>query len=101
VITTNTIYLWPDLEADVREIARVTRPGGRLVIVFRAGRSSDGEWCVAESGCTSRPSSMSIAELEAAVSRSGFATTRRVLRHFAPSLLVGSATAGAVVALRS
>jgi SAM-dependent methyltransferase len=36
VLTVNTIYFWPAPEADAKEVRRVLRPGGRLVLAFRA-----------------------------------------------------------------
>ncbi|MCC6527242.1 MAG: class I SAM-dependent methyltransferase [Polyangiaceae bacterium] len=34
VLSTNTIYFWPDLAPPVAELARVLAPGGRLVLGF-------------------------------------------------------------------
>jgi len=35
VCTANTVYYWPDPVNNVREMARVLRPGGKLVVAFR------------------------------------------------------------------
>jgi SAM-dependent methyltransferase len=37
VVTVNTVALWPDLDAGVRELRRVTRPGGDVVIAWHGG----------------------------------------------------------------
>lgn len=41
VLTVNTIYFWTDPPADLREIRRVMKLGGRFVLVFR-GDQADG-----------------------------------------------------------
>jgi SAM-dependent methyltransferase len=37
VVGVHTIYFWPDPAATLGEAARVLRPGGRLVLAYRAG----------------------------------------------------------------
>lgn len=37
VVSVHTIYFWPDPSGTLTDIARVLRPGGRLVLAFRPG----------------------------------------------------------------
>ncbi len=37
VVTVNTVAIWPDLEAGLRELHRVTKPGGDVVIAWHGG----------------------------------------------------------------
>jgi ubiquinone/menaquinone biosynthesis C-methylase UbiE len=37
VLSVHNIYFWPEPERTIREIARVLRPGGRVVLAFRGG----------------------------------------------------------------
>lgn len=39
VVTVNTVALWPDLEAGVRELRRVTRPGGVVLVAWHGGEA--------------------------------------------------------------
>lgn len=37
VVSVNNVAIWPDLEAGLSELQRVTRPGGRLLIAWHGG----------------------------------------------------------------
>lgn len=39
VLSVHPLYFWPEPEATIAEIARVLRPGGRLLMVFRGGET--------------------------------------------------------------
>ncbi|KAB8188588.1 methyltransferase domain-containing protein [Nonomuraea phyllanthi] len=40
VVSVNNVAMWPDLEAGVRELRRVTRPRGRLLIAWHSATGS-------------------------------------------------------------
>ncbi|HYZ68329.1 MAG TPA: methyltransferase domain-containing protein, partial [Mycobacterium sp.] len=39
VVSVNNVAIWPDLEAAIRELHRITRPGGTVVVAWHGGRS--------------------------------------------------------------
>lgn len=41
VTTTNTVYFWPHLEENAKEIKRVLKPGGKLLIGYRSKEFMD------------------------------------------------------------
>ena len=41
-VSANTIQFWPDLTAGLREIRRVTRPGGQVLIAWHGGTAPTG-----------------------------------------------------------
>lgn len=51
IVTVNTIYFWPDAAAVLREICRVTKPGGRLAIGMRS-RACLATWSFTRYGFT-------------------------------------------------
>jgi ubiquinone/menaquinone biosynthesis C-methylase UbiE len=41
VFSVHTLYFWPDLDEGLREIRRVLRSGGELLLAFHSGENSD------------------------------------------------------------
>jgi len=70
----HVIYFWKDLDASFREIARVLKPGGRLVLVFRTNADKAAVEAFPADVYTFRPRTDVIAALSAA----GFAVDERV-----------------------
>lgn len=71
VCSVNTLYFWPDLEAGIREIARVCRPGGVLVLGFSSRQALAGSGWTAQ-GFRAYP----LDEIEDAYRRGGFDVDR-------------------------
>jgi SAM-dependent methyltransferase len=99
VVSTHSLYFWPDLAHDFGEIARIVRPGGRLVLVFRAVEKEN-EWMMAVNGGTDQPSAVSMRRLRELVGLAGFSEVRTRLRHVRNKGIWGRSDLGSVVGVR-
>jgi ubiquinone/menaquinone biosynthesis C-methylase UbiE len=72
VFSVHTVYFWPDLDAGLREIRRVMRPGGELLL---AAHSRDNR-AIADKLPTSVYSLRSDDEMREALERAGFSAVR-------------------------
>jgi arsenite methyltransferase len=77
VLSTNTIYFWPDLGRALSEIARVLRPGGRLALGFSSNDKLKSFPAITQHGFIFH----SAGELGDAAERSGFVNVRLVELH--------------------
>lgn len=74
IVSTNTVYFWPDLDVAFRELRRVLVPGGRLALGFATAERLREMDAVTRHGFLFYES----AELVAAAGRAGFATPRTI-----------------------
>ncbi|MBI5284392.1 MAG: methyltransferase domain-containing protein [Chloroflexi bacterium] len=78
-VSVNTIYFWPDGPIDVREVRRVLKPGGMLVLTFRVQQTEDGH---ARLRMVSGP--LPVSEVERWLRDAGFHDIRREVRRITP-----------------
>jgi ubiquinone/menaquinone biosynthesis C-methylase UbiE len=76
VCSVNTLYFWPVLEDALAEIARVLRPGGRVVLAFRGQPRASGDLLV-RSVCGPDSTVAWVAEL---LTRQGFGAVQTQTR---------------------
>ncbi len=62
-LSVNTIYFWPSPEEDLREVARVLRPGARLVLAFRVQRTGAGDAAVPRQRGQTSQASLSVVQV--------------------------------------
>lgn len=86
----HVIYFWKDLQASVREIARVLKPGGRLVLVFRTDADKAAVEAFPADVYTFRPRADVIAALFAAGFDVGEAAAQGADGGGTPTLLVAT-----------
>ena len=71
VCSVNTFYFWPEPEADLREIHRVMKDGGRCILSVRTGRDRSGEL-----GVTNVSRRRSLEEVRGLLQAAGFRDVR-------------------------
>ena len=98
VVSTHSLYFWPSLAHDLAEIARVVKPGGRLVLVFRAVERQ--EWMMAKNGGSFEASDYSLRRIRELAAIAGFGDLRTRLRHLNNKGLWGKEDLGSVTGVR-
>ncbi|HEU4786403.1 MAG TPA: class I SAM-dependent methyltransferase [Gemmatimonadaceae bacterium] len=82
VTAVETHYYWPDLLSDLREIRRVLKPDGRVVLIAEAYRGRRADWLYRPAMRLLRAKYLTVDEHRAALESAGYAN---VEVHTAPS----------------
>lgn len=92
VLSVNTIYFWENAEADLREVRRVVKPGGRFVLVFRGMANERGDLEV-----HGMPQTTTVPQVAAWMEAAGFGELedRRRAAPFGPETVTAVALVGA------
>jgi ubiquinone/menaquinone biosynthesis C-methylase UbiE len=72
VTAVETQYYWPDLMKDMREILRVLKPGGSLVVIAESYRKGRHQWLLGPVMKVLRSSNLSVAEQRELFSSAGY-----------------------------
>lgn len=72
VTAVETQYYWPDLEKDMREILRVLKPGGRLVVILESYKKGAGNAVVGPVMKALKASNLSVEEQRELFLRAGY-----------------------------
>ena len=73
VTAVETHYYWPDLQNDLREIRRVLKPGGRVVLIAEAYRGRRADWLYRPAMRLLRAEYLTVDEHRAALEDAGYA----------------------------
>lgn len=73
VTAVETHYYWPDLQSDLREVRRVLKPGGRVVLIAEAYRGRRADWLYRPAMRLLRAEYLTADEHRAALEGAGYA----------------------------